>query len=221
MLESDCSRILQRLLKFPPVEHIQSIINMALNYKDYILGGCTSAKPSILPGAATSAPILTPISTPISEPRSIPTPLSQAPIKKPVPSPVPVSVPEPEKLPKKTPNILETDRHFNRQISLQPTHVKTSKLPEEGPKILKEEDPLGASASKPARSSPIEPPKPILQSGDSRPMVDRVTEVIKLLQSQISSHGLDEVKMVRAIDTLKGVKRDLLKQLAKNTAQGI
>jgi hypothetical protein len=52
-------------------------------------------------------------------------------------------------------------------------------------------------------------------------MVDRVTEVIKLLQSQISSHGLDEVKMVRAIDTLKSVKRDLLKQLAKNTAQGI
>lgn len=217
MLESDSSRILQRLLKFPPVEHIQSIINMAINYKDYILGGCTSAKPSILPGATSSAPISSPISSPIAEPRSIPTPLSQAPVKKPVPA----SVPEPEKLPKKTPNILETDRHFNRQISMQPTPVKTSKLPEEGPKIIKDEDPLGASASKPARSSPLEPPKPILQSGDSRPMVDRVTEVIKLLQSQISSHGLDEVKMVRAIDTLKSVKRDLLKQLAKNTAQGI
>lgn len=217
MLESDSSRILQRLLKFPPVEHIQSIINMAINYKDYILGGCTSAKPSILPGATSSAPISSPISSPIAEPRSIPTPLSQAPVKKPVPA----SVPEPEKLPKKTQNILETDRHFNRQISMQPTHVKTSKLPEEGPKIIKDEDPLGASASKPARSSPLEPPKPILQSGDSRPMVDRVTEVIKLLQSQISSHGLDEVKMVRAIDTLKSVKRDLLKQLAKNTAQGI
>lgn len=213
MLESDSSRILQRLLKFPPVEHIQSIINMAINYKDYILGGCTSAKPSILPGATTSAPI----PTPISEPRAIPTPLSQAPVKK----PVPVPVPEPEKLPKKKPNIPEPDRHFNRQISMQPTPVKTSKVPEEVPKIIKEEDPLGASASKPARASPLEPPKPILQSGDSRPMVDRVTEVIKLLQSQISSHGLDEVKMVRAIDTLKGVKRDLLKQLAKNTAQGI
>ena len=108
MLESDSSRILQRLLKFPPVEHIQSIINMAINYKDYILGGCTSAKPSILPGATTSVPI----STPTPEPRSIPTPLSQAPAKKPVPA----SVPEPEKLPKKTPNILEPDRHFNRQI---------------------------------------------------------------------------------------------------------
>lgn len=203
MLESDSSRILQRLLKFPPVEDITSIINMAINYKDYILGGCTSAKPSILPNGASPPPSL---STPTTnETRSIPAPLSQS-------------------IPKKPVNIQEHERSFQRQISMQVSKSPNRNTPgPESVKTLKEEDPLGASiVSKPSRSpATLETAKPILQSGDSRPMVERVTEVIKLLQSQISAHTMDEVRMVRSIDTLKSVKRDLLRQLAKSTSQGI
>jgi hypothetical protein len=48
VLGCDSTGILRRLLKYPPVEDIISIINMAENYQAYILGGCTSSKPSVL-----------------------------------------------------------------------------------------------------------------------------------------------------------------------------
>jgi hypothetical protein len=44
----DSSGLLKRLLKFPPVEDIRCIINMAENYQAYIIGGCTTSKPSVL-----------------------------------------------------------------------------------------------------------------------------------------------------------------------------
>jgi hypothetical protein len=48
VLGCDSTGILRRLLKYPPVEDIICIINMAENYQAYIIGGCTSSKPSVL-----------------------------------------------------------------------------------------------------------------------------------------------------------------------------
>ena len=135
---------------------------MAINYIDYILGGFTTAKPSIQPNVSASVSSFL-ISTSI-ETRSISAPLSQA-------------------VPKKHVNLLEA----NREISISKSSIITPPEPELV-KTFKKEDPLGASMlSKLVRSSPsMETAKPILQSGDSRPMLERIAEVLKLLQTQIS-----------------------------------
>lgn len=48
MLGCDSSGILRRLLKYPPVEGVICIVNMAESYLVYILGGCVSARPAVL-----------------------------------------------------------------------------------------------------------------------------------------------------------------------------
>ena len=87
MLQSDATGILQRLLKYPPVEDIRVLTSMAKRYQSYILGGCVTAKPSVLP-QQVSAP--TPVSLlPTSEKSTAPV-LFTAPIipKKPTPDPL-------------------------------------------------------------------------------------------------------------------------------------
>mmetsp|Transcript_9341 Transcript_9341/g.17928 ORF Transcript_9341/g.17928 Transcript_9341/m.17928 type:complete len:552 (-) Transcript_9341:4331-5986(-) len=60
LLSCDSTGILKRLLKYPPVEDIVCIINMAENYQAYIIGGCTSSKPSVL-ASRNSRTISTPV----------------------------------------------------------------------------------------------------------------------------------------------------------------
>lgn len=59
MLQSDSTGILQRLLKYPPVEDIRVLTSMAKRYQSYILGGCVTAKPSVLP-QQVAAPVPAP-----------------------------------------------------------------------------------------------------------------------------------------------------------------
>ena len=56
LLESDNNGCLMRLLKFPPVENITELVSMAVRYKDYILGGCNTAKPNLQPGQDRPTP---------------------------------------------------------------------------------------------------------------------------------------------------------------------
>ena len=77
LLESDNTGCLMRLLKFPPVENITELVSMAVRYKDYILGGCNTAKPNLQPTSEvpdTPAPIQSAPSRPAQSQAPQPTP---------------------------------------------------------------------------------------------------------------------------------------------------
>lgn len=98
LLESDANGCLMRLLKFPPVENITELVSMAVRYRDYILGGCSSAKPNLqptrdapltrsstdpLPAPEAAAPVAArPVADPLSRP--VADPLSRPAARKPV-----------------------------------------------------------------------------------------------------------------------------------------
>jgi hypothetical protein len=123
VLQSDSTGILQRLLKYPPVEDIRVLTSMAKRYQSYILGGCVTAKPSVLPQQ-----VLTPSPISFTSDRSAPvlfTSLMAS--KKPTPLPAPNPLQEPishsplPSLPALTPLSVPTEPRrskFDRAISL-------------------------------------------------------------------------------------------------------
>jgi hypothetical protein len=90
LLESDATGCLMRLLRYPPVEDISELVSMAVRYKDYILGGCISAKPSLAahpPPRSAAEPQPTPDSSgPLNtNPNPLNTPNSLSSERKPIP----------------------------------------------------------------------------------------------------------------------------------------
>lgn len=137
MLQSDSTGILQRLLKYPPVEDIRVLTSMAKRYQSYILGGCVTAKPSVLPQQIS---VPTPISLSSSD-RSAPVLFaSPTAARKPAASNFlqePTTVPSPQQTPLSSPGPLtlpvEPRRSkFDRALSLLQDQVARGSLaPEE------------------------------------------------------------------------------------------
>jgi hypothetical protein len=92
LLESDATGCLMRLLKFPPVEDITELVSMAVRYRDYVMGGMSTAKPVIGPAsrAAPEKPVEDPLADAV---RPRPTDTTVASAAKPQQSTQPVSDP--------------------------------------------------------------------------------------------------------------------------------
>jgi len=184
VLQSDATGILQRLLKYPPVEDIRVLTSMANRYQSYILGGCVTAKPSVLP-QQVSAP--TPIALfPSSEKQSAPV-LFTAPSAQKKPTPDPLLRPRAPTPP------------GPQSVSASPLAIPSLATP--SPRAASP-SPLPMPASSPlASSSPLPIP------GEARR--NKFDRAFALIQDQLTRGSLAPEEMREALDLLRQVKSEL------------
>lgn len=208
MLENDASGALQRLLKYPPIEDIREIVAMGLSFQTYILGGCATSKPSIIPGSIktfnvtakptpavktrdpvpqiSSPPVFDPLLRPAGLMRPAPDPLRSPPPDPLTSSPKPVSLPE--------------------ELPPQPISV-----PPDSPSVSASEE----SPSKPTNSL-VEPNEPSSRESLKTSVLLGLESAIECLEDQVRQKVFSEVGIMRALDTLERVKDLLLRELLTN-----
>lgn len=187
MLQSDSTGILQRLLKYPPVEDIRVLTSMAKRYQSYILGGCVTAKPSVLPQQV-----------------SAPAPISMFPSSEKSTAPVLFTAPSLQK--KATPDPLLRPREQTppqpvSAVSSNPLAVPSSSLPISSPRTSSP-SPLPVPSSSPL---PVSSPLPI--PGEVRR--NKFDRALGLIQDQLTRGSLAPEEMREALELLRQVKSGL------------
>ncbi len=221
MLENDATGALQRLLKYPPIEDIREVVAMGLSFQTYILGGCATSKPSIIPGSiktfnvtikpslavktrelappTTSPPAFDPLLRPAGLMRSAPAsdPLRAVPSSNPLLSPL-QSSPKAESSPT-FPDEETTPQQISVPEDLPPQPVVVS---EESPSKLV--------------NSLAEPNEPTSREFLKSSALSGLESAIECLEDQIRQKTFSEVGIMRALDTLERVKDLLLRELLTN-----
>ena len=220
MLENDATGALQRLLKYPPIEDIREIVAMGLSFQTYILGGCATSKPSIIPGSiktfnvsikpslvvktrepapTISPPVFDPLLRPAGLMGSTPAsdPLRAVPSSNPLLSPL-QSSPKPESSP-----ISPDEEIAPQQLSV------SEDLPSQ-PVVVSEESPSKLV------NSLAEPNEPTSREFLKSSALSGLESAIECLEDQIRQKTFSEVGLMRALDTLERVKDLLLRELLTN-----
>lgn len=219
MLENDATGALQRLLKYPPIEDIREIVAMGLSFQTYILGGCATSKPSIIPGSIktfnvsikptlavkTREPAPTTASPPTFDPLLRPAGLMRsAPASDPlraVPSPNPLLSPQ-QSSPKPEPRPISPDEETTPQHTPEDLPSQAVVVSEESPSKLV--------------NSLAEPNEPTSREFLKSSALSGLESAIECLEEQVRQKTFSEVGIMRALDTLERVKDLLLRELLTN-----
>ena len=209
MLQSDTTGVLQRLLKYPPIEDIKEIVAMGLSFHTYVLGGCASSKPSIIPGSIKAFNVK-------------PVALSKS-------KEIPVEPPSPTKHAAKDPLLPVSTAVFDPlltpSVGLKLAAAKTPVKVESPLPIPVEVTPVAVSlqaeehreAPKSESDSPsnsvLEPNESYSKEALKEDVLSGLDNTIQCLEEQVRLKAFNEVNMMRALGMLEKVRDIILRDL--------
>jgi len=212
VLENDATGALQRLLKYPPIEDIREIVAMGLSFQTYILGGCATSKPSIIPGSIKTFNV-TAKSAPTVKPRDPAPQISSPPTFDPLLRPAGLMRPAPDPL-RSAPidPLTSSPKSAASPLSLpEEPPAQPIPVPQDSPSPLVSEE----SPSKPTNSL-VEPNQPSSRESLKSSVLLGLESAIECLEDQVRQKAFSEVGIMRALDTLERVKDLLLRELLTN-----